>query len=221
MESSTTDHTNGDVSIPDALSQSPLHKPTPQHTLPNLDPEPAAVSTSPPASNVASNILQLCSIDQTIVELMTHTASALDALGGDASSVSTAPPSKTTPPPPTGAQRLQAFQAATESFLSALHSVDVRMKRQLWVLEEAGILNFGNDLDDGDGGGDRAKKPKPTVAPNAMGLVGELDQGWLNSRIASGGVEKERQAEMWARARIVLEAEVAKLSRVDIKGEGE
>lgn len=90
-------------------------------------------------------------------------------------------------------------------FLTTLHAVDVRLKRQIFGLEEAGILTL-------DDGGARAPKDnkdgagaaqKPTLEPNGLGMMGSLDVGWLNSR--SNQVEREMEVELWTRARKTLE----------------
>lgn len=84
-----------------------------------------------------------------------------------------------------------------EKFLSTLHSVNVRLKRQIWGLEEAGILKDKPKDDDGNAG------PRPTLEPNGLGMIGNLDVGWLNSR--SNQVEREMEAELWTKARKHLE----------------
>lgn len=84
-----------------------------------------------------------------------------------------------------------------ERFLTTLTSVDVRLKRQIFGLEEAGILTLDKArLKDDDllSGGQR-----PALEPNGMGMVGSLDVGWLKSR--SNQVEREMEAELWTKAR--------------------
>lgn len=87
-------------------------------------------------------------------------------------------------------------------FLTTLHSVDVRLKRQIFGLEEAGILTLDDararDKDAGPGPAQR-----PTLEPNGLGLVGNIDVGWLNSR--SNQVEREMETELWTAARGHLE----------------
>lgn len=87
-----------------------------------------------------------------------------------------------------------------DKFLSILHSVDVRLKRQIWGLEEAGILKDKPKEDATSGG------PKPVLEPNGLGMLGSLDVGWLNSR--SNQVEREMEAELWTGARTHLETVV-------------
>lgn len=88
-----------------------------------------------------------------------------------------------------------------DNFLTTLHKVDVRMKRQIFGLEEAGILTLDKTKTKDDEGVEPAQKP--TLEPNGMGMVGNLDVGWLNSR--SNQVEMEKEAEVWTNARMALE----------------
>lgn len=154
---------------------------------------------------VEENIHMLNDIDKTIVQLMHHTGEALNALSVPSDSSSSSSPgaskavsaeAKSQLDPP--AQK-DAFHGATDAFLDALHSVDVRMKRQIMALEEAGIVSL------------TAPNPKALKAgvavgtsmkPNGMGAVGNLDVGWLNSR--GNKVEKDMEAELWGKARELL-----------------
>lgn len=88
-----------------------------------------------------------------------------------------------------------------DNFLTTLHKVDVRMKRQIFGLEEAGILTLDKTKLKDDEGIDPAQKL--TLEPNGMGMVGNLDVGWLNSR--SNQVELEKEVEVWTNARKALE----------------
>ncbi|OPB44978.1 hypothetical protein A0O28_0091160 [Trichoderma guizhouense] len=138
------------------------------------------------------NIHQLNSIDRSIVQLMNHTATALGALTTPASSDSN--PSASVE---STAQK-DAFREATDTFLDTLHSIDVRMKRQILALEEAGIVNLSSGPRQGHN-----TTVKPSLKPNGMGAIGNLDVGWLNSR--STKVERDMELELWRRARELLE----------------
>ncbi|KAF4121855.1 Mediator complex protein [Geosmithia morbida] len=158
---------------------------------------------------VEENIRQLSEIDRSTVQLMSHTATALDAVsmgslagggGGDGGSAASA------------AAQKEALHSATDSFLHTLHSVDVRMKRQIMALEEAGIVKLGGTsrqephaaaAGTGTGTGTGTISGKTSLRPDGMGNVGGLDIGWLNSQ--GSKVEREMEAELWDKARAFLE----------------
>ena len=146
---------------------------------------------------VEENIQQLNAIDKSIVQLMHHTSAALNALTVPPNSSSkTAPDPKSLDPP----SQKEAFQTATNSFLETLHSVDVRMGRQIDALKEAGIVSLPDDAPkESAGPGQKAASLKP----NGMGAVGNLDVGWLNSR--GDRVERDMEAELWSKAKGLLE----------------
>jgi hypothetical protein len=97
------------------------------------------------------------------------------------------------------AGRKEAFKSATDNYLSTLHSVDLRLRRQIWGLEEADIIidKKTKDSQQPKIGGDG--KPEKDFE----GGTGKLDIGWLNSR--SGKVGRDNEAELWAKARTFLE----------------
>lgn len=157
---------------------------------------------------VEENIHQLNAIDKSIVQLMNHAATALNALTTPATSPSAnpSPDAAARKPALDPPAQKETFRSATDSFLTTLHSVDVRMKRQVLALEEAGIVNLSNAPRQSTNGGAKA-----SLKPNGVGTVGGLDVGWLNSR--STGVERDMEAELWQEAREFLEkqGEKAKL----------
>ncbi|KEY63823.1 hypothetical protein S7711_09735 [Stachybotrys chartarum IBT 7711] len=155
---------------------------------------------------VEENIHQLNAIDKSIVKLMSHTCTALNSLTVTPPA-SNNPVSDTDGPKPLAdpAAQKDDFRSATDSFLTTLHSIDVRMKRQILALEEAGIVDLnGNPRAEPKGGADVSLKPSGT------GAIGNLDVGWLNSRGTK--VEREMEAELWEKARTFLEK-----NRQDIK----
>lgn len=115
---------------------------------------------------------------------------------------------------PSAAEQTRQFEDAMNKFLSTLHSVDARLKRQILGLDEAGIISLPSNKDaakdkpkDEDAAGPvaaAAPGPKPALEPDGVGKVGDLDVGWLNSR--SNQVEREMEAELWTKARRHLEA---------------
>ncbi|KAJ3457611.1 hypothetical protein MRS44_014752 [Fusarium solani] len=135
----------------------------------------AGESSTQKPFTVEENIKQLNAIDQSAVQLMSHTATALNAL--------------TTPSSGDGAPNTDPSGEA--------------MKRQIFALEEAGIVNLANPQRQEPNG-----PPKASLKPNGTGAVGNLDVGWLNSR--GTRVERDMESELWARAKEVLQKEAAK-----------
>jgi hypothetical protein len=117
-------------------------------------------------------------------------------------------------------ERLTTFRDSMNAFITTLHSVDVRLKRQIWALEEAGIISLKSTREpaaEGSGaaenggtgqaaaataaGGDDAGGAalKTGLGPDGVGKVGGLDVGWLNAR--SSKVERDMEAELWTEIR--------------------
>jgi hypothetical protein len=102
------------------------------------------------------------------------------------------------------------------AFMSTLHSVDVRLKRQIWGLEEAGVITLKSSRDGSDGAGNGAGSGnavlgggpamKTNLEPDGVGKIGGLDVGWLNAR--SSKVERDMEAELWTGMRKHLESVV-------------
>jgi hypothetical protein len=167
-------------------------------------------------------VLQLTTLPlQDIALLLTQTGQAIQALVQPSSSSSddntTAPDGTSTLDPD---ERLATFKTAMSAFMTTLHSVDVRLRRQIWGLEEAGIITLKSVAGtDGPGPaagaaggagiaapGSKAGVPITTIEPNGVGNMGALDVGWLNSR--SSKVERDIESELWAGARTHLEGVV-------------
>jgi len=144
---------------------------------------------------VQENIQQLNQLDKSIVQLMNHVATSLNAVSvpsdGDESRKTEIDPTK----------QKEALHQSADDFLDTLHSVDVRMKRQIMALEEAGIV----DLSGPPKQGEVSAVGKAKLKPNGMGSVGSLDVGWLNSR--GSKVERDMEAELWGKAKDFLEKE--------------
>ncbi|KAG6037092.1 hypothetical protein E4U19_001276 [Claviceps sp. Clav32 group G5] len=136
---------------------------------------------------LSENIQQLNQIDESIAQLMSQTATSLNALTIPSSEPTTSDINTPTSNPP---GQTEAFRSATDSFLTILHSIDVRMKRQIMALEEAGIIDLANEPRKGANGSFKA-----SLKPNGLGTVGGMEVGWLNSR--STKVEREMEGELW------------------------
>ncbi|TPX08731.1 uncharacterized protein E0L32_009793 [Thyridium curvatum] len=174
-------------------------------------PEPAQDVHKP--FTKAERMQQLSEIDYDITKLLTLTSDALKVL---------TKPDSTTPngqgdngaaaaPEKSPEEQTAAFKQSMDAFLLTLHSVDVRLKRQIMGLEEAGIISL------------KENKGQASLEPNGIGNIGNLDVGWLNSR--SNKVERDMEAELWERAKEHLEGissstDGQESSTKDIKMEG-
>ncbi|KAG9231082.1 mediator complex, subunit Med11, partial [Amylocarpus encephaloides] len=144
----------------------------------------------------AERIQQLNDIDKSVKQLLESVGLALKTLSNTQSSLQTS-------------ERQEAFQSSSNTFLKTLQSVDIGLKRQIWGLEEAAIIPAdkakvktkpSEEQEVRQMGGNRATaSSEPLLVEGGMG---QLDIGWLNSR--SGRVERDMEAELWAKAREFL-----------------
>ncbi|CAK7267700.1 hypothetical protein SEPCBS119000_002684 [Sporothrix epigloea] len=135
---------------------------------------------------------QLAEIDNDIIKLLSLANGTVLPL---LTPVDTAPDSHAISANSTGndtESRVTSFKEAMDSFLTTLHAVDVRLKRQIWGLEEAGIISLKE-----------SKSTGVSLEPNGVGDIGTLDIGLLNS--TSSKIDREMEAELWATMRATLE----------------
>lgn len=116
--------------------------------------------------------------------------------------------------PATLEQRKNTFTTATAQYFSLLSSIDVRLRRQIYALEEAELISTEAPAKDSHlnssvsaafalfGGGQSSTPALPTAAEKSTssttGGLGSLDVGWLNSR--NDNVGKNMEAELWMKA---------------------
>lgn len=115
-------------------------------------------------------------------------------------------------------QQKQNFRQAASQYFSLLSAVDVRLRRQIYALEEAEIIpaeappkEQPNSLSVPSAFATFGNGPAPPTAQqmatsktvNSTGGLGSLDVGWLNSR--NDDVGKEMEAELWAEAQQFIE----------------
>ncbi|MCJ1286642.1 hypothetical protein MMC26_005988 [Xylographa opegraphella] len=154
-------------------------------------------NTSPFTS--ADRINQLNDIDRDVTKLLHSAGLAIKALTGrtslDAVEKSTSVE-----------QQKSSFTAATSQYFSMLSSIDVRLRRQVYALEEANIIpaESATKESQGDHGvpGNPSQTSKERASTQSSGL-GNLDIGWLNSR--NDKVGKQMEAELWEQARDLVE----------------
>jgi len=156
----------------------------------STDTYPTSPTTMHQPFTKAERIQQLNDIDRSITRLLQSAGLAIKTL-----TAHHAPNDASTNPELEN--RRNIFITATDSYLQSLHSVDVRLKRQILGLEEAGIVAHELDSDQDKTNGNADTKSNLEKKSN-------LDVGWLNSRSAK--VERDMEAELWANARSFLES---------------
>jgi hypothetical protein len=87
-----------------------------------------------------------------------------------------------------------AFSTAAETYFSTLSSIEVRLRRQVYALEEAELIRPGDEKD--------ARRGRAAGGDNSLARVGggPLDPSWLNAR-ASDQVGVGMKKELLAQAR--------------------
>ncbi|KAL2415360.1 hypothetical protein ABEF91_005093 [Exophiala dermatitidis] len=152
--------------------------------------EPATLSFTP-----ATRIAELNEIDQSISTLLSAAADAVGILSG-------ARPSQSQEKPLGDIESARsAFTAAAETYFSTLSSVEVRLRRQVYALEEANLIRPGTDRD--------ARRGRALGGDSGLNKAGggPLDPSWLNAR-ATDKVGLKKKQELLAQARDFIERAV-------------
>ncbi|KAL1971729.1 hypothetical protein VTN31DRAFT_1817 [Thermomyces dupontii] len=167
------------------------------------------MASNQPTFTSADRIRQLNEIDKDVAKLVHSAGLAIQALtnakietadgGSDPVEV-----------------RKAAFKQATAQYFALLSSIDVRLRRQVYALEEAGIVAPENAPAPGAGGGSgggavgtsfrsdvSSGAAATTSAGGGAGGAGSssfnpLEISWLNTR--KDTVERDKEAELWAAA---------------------
>ena len=156
-----------------------------------------AEQTSPNSGTEASSksftssdrIAELNEIDKSISDLLSSASEAVGILSNSSENVSSAPK--------TLASAQARFTKASTNYFSTLSEIEVRLRRQVYALEEAGLVEPGEEKD--------AKAARAMGASNVGRTgVGPLDPSWLNAR-ADNGVEFAMRKELVKQAKDFLE----------------
>lgn len=153
-----------------------------------VDP-PLSSPTSRPTAPLVSptqRITELNEIDQSISTLLSAASAAIGVL-------SNAPPPGVPRNPlqdPTTAR--STFTEAASTYFSTLSSIQVRLRRQVYALEEAELVKPGDEAD--------ARKGRKFAGDTGISRVGggSLDPSWLNARV-SNKVAEGMKREMLSR----------------------
>ncbi|KAL5332775.1 mediator complex protein-domain-containing protein [Aspergillus crustosus] len=131
----------------------------------------------------ADRIRQLNEIDKDVAKLIHSAGLAIQAL-------TNARPTESLSADNSLESHKARFKEATSQYFALLSSIDVRLRRQVYALEEAAILSPDSSFRTGDLSG---------AGSGAAGASNPLDVSWLNSRKDTVG--KDKEAELWAAAR--------------------
>lgn len=90
-----------------------------------------------------------------------------------------------------------AFTEHTSAYFSTLSAIEVRLRRQVYALEEAGLIAPGNERD--------AKRGRAAGSDEREIVAGgPLDVSWLNAR-AKDTVGLKMEKDLWSEARAFVE----------------
>ncbi|GAD92588.1 hypothetical protein NFIA_021550 [Paecilomyces variotii No. 5] len=131
----------------------------------------------------ADRIRQLNEIDKDVTKLIQSAGLAIQSLTNTRSQESESTENSLD-------SHKAAFKAATSQYFALLSSIDVRLRRQVYALEEASILAPEPTSRTGDAAGG---------AGGATTSANPLEISWLNSRKDTVG--KDKEAELWAGAK--------------------
>jgi hypothetical protein len=136
----------------------------------------------------AERIAELNAIDQSISALLASASEAVEVLANKRDD--------DTPFASYEAQQ-DKFVRASSDYFATLSSIEVRLRRQVYALQEAGLVKEGTDKD--------AKRAKAAdrdhdISPGG----GPLDSSWLNAR-ADNGVTAMIEKELLEQAKVFLE----------------
>ncbi|KAG5302968.1 Med11 superfamily domain-containing protein [Histoplasma capsulatum G186AR] len=147
--------------------------------------EPDRVFTS------ADRIRELNDIDKDVAKLLNAAGVAIGSLTNSPSVTSGQSSSDLPKIDGTLESHRAAFKAASSQYFALLSSIDVRLRRQVYALEEASIIQ--PESAEVTAGGTTT-----TASATSSGGVNPLDTSWLNSRKDTVG--KDKEAELWAEA---------------------
>ncbi|KAF4556287.1 Hypothetical protein D9617_1g081630 [Elsinoe fawcettii] len=155
---------------------------------------------SQPTISSTDRIRDLSAIASDVPTLLSSSSAALAALAGDVSTPPLSPKGIPSPDPNDSAALAEAKQAFTTNaklYFTTLQSVMARLRRQVYALEEAGIIAAEAPVLASSAPQDRSRAPAGGKVQEEEKLIngglGGLDVAWLNSRVGKGGLEKEAE----------------------------
>ena len=155
--------------------------------------EPTSPSTAASTSKTtpAQRIAELNEIDKSVSVLLDAAAEAIATLANKRDD---------SVPFATLEGQQGRLEKAADNYYSTLSSIEVRLRRQVYALEEAGLIKEGVEP---KGKGKRTKVAELGFESTVGG--GPLDPSWLNAR-ADKGIEHKLQKEILHQAKDFLES---------------
>ena len=140
----------------------------------------------------ATRIAELNEIDRSISTLLSAASDAVAILSNSPSN------GKHEAALRSSASARAAFSTVAETYFSTLSSIEVRLRRQVYALEEADLIKPGEDKD--------ARRGRTLGGDSGLTRVGggPLDPSWLNAR-ASDKVANGMKKELLGQAREFVE----------------
>ncbi|KIV86361.1 hypothetical protein PV11_01975 [Exophiala sideris] len=160
----------------------------------DVDSPEEAPTTRSPTLTPSDRIAELNEIDHSIATLLSAASDAIGILSNQSLPQTQEQALKS----PTAAR--DAFTKATETYFSTLSSIEVRLRRQVYALEEANLIKPGDERD--------TRRGRALGGDSGISRVGggPLDPSWLNAR-ASDKVGAGMKRELLAQARAFVERE--------------
>lgn len=140
----------------------------------------------------ASRIKELNSIDHSIVQLLHAAGQAVEVVGSNSAA-------------PDLSSAKSHFLELVTTYFTILSSIDVRLRRQVYALQEAGLIAEGDAKDAKRG----ASAGGAGGAGNGVG--GQWEVNWSNGR--GDQVELDMEWEVWRRAREFVDSLVREMKK--------
>ncbi|EFR03056.1 hypothetical protein MGYG_06054 [Nannizzia gypsea CBS 118893] len=144
----------------------------------------------------ADRIKELNEVDKDVAQILKSAGLAIQSLTNNASQAPEDLDTGSSVTVGTLDARKKAFKAACSQYFALVSSVDVKLRRQVYALEEASIIRAEPTIS--LKAGDSMVSGAGTVAQPTPGNVNPLETSWLNSRKDTVG--KDKEAELWAEA---------------------